>query len=312
MPSNEVANIAIGVAIVVVICIAITFTILYFAYATYKRAHINNGHEDEKIKAAMTGEEYIPPKSQKWATRWYNFKKKFKSSKTSKKVKESEKPISYLVELKKEEKKASIFRVLHIVAFSLVSLVLVIILIFSSLYRAGGQALYINGSALLTIQTGSMEEVHPNNTYIKENGLTNQIDRFALISVDRVKEESDLNLYDVAAFSYENVIYVHRIIDIKVDEEGVTSYTFRGDANASSLSFELDVKFEQIIGVYNGFHNVFLGAMLTYLQSNIGLISLCAGILFLINLEVQEDLINVTYKKRKKYIASQLDLERKK
>lgn len=307
MPSDEVAKIAIGIAIVVVICIAITFTILYLAYATYKRAHINNGHEDEKIKCAMTGEEYVPPESQKLATKWYNFKKKLFSSKKNKKDKRLEKPTSYLDEIKKGEKKATIFRVLQIVAFSFIALILIIVLIFSSAYRAGGQLLYINGSALLTIQTGSMEEVHPNNKYIKENNLTDQISRFALIGVDRVEDESELHLYDVAAYTHNNVIYVHRIVSINENKEGLTTYTFQGDANPSSLSFELEVKFDQIIGVYNGFNNVFLGAMLTYLQSNIGIISLCAGILFLVNLEVQEELINNVYLKRRKYIASILD-----
>lgn len=43
-----------------------------------------------------------------------------------------------------------------------------------------------------------METANSNNVYIKEHNLTNQIEQFAMIGIDKV-DEKDIQLYDVIA-----------------------------------------------------------------------------------------------------------------
>lgn len=148
-----------------------------------------------------------------------------------------------------------------------------------------GLTKYFSNNYLL-IKTSSMEVIHDDNTYIKENDLKDQIRRYSLICLDT---EYEMNLYDIYAF-YDDKgnIIVHRLIAINDDG----TYTFKGDANKRSLNYEINVNNDKIIARYNGKSNYFFGVLFMYLQSNIGIISFSIAILLLIIYEIFDYRIN--------------------
>lgn len=203
---------------------------------------------------------------------------------------------------KRKNKAKSVFNYFALVFYFL----LFVIFGISLAFKVNDQTLFIGNTSYITILTGSMEQVYDGNTYIKDNNLTNQIEQYSLIGIDKVSED-DIKLYDVIAYKHDDTIYVHRVIKILENAEGVKMFTLRGDANSDSLTFELGVRYENIVGKYNGFSNYGLGVTLIYLQSNIGVIALLSGFLFLIMFDFSEEGIENSYDDREIYIAKEVD-----
>ena len=162
----------------------------------------------------------------------------------------------------------------------------------------------------MTIQTGSMETINKENKYIFENNLTDQIEQFSLIGIDKVAQD-DIELYDILAYQSESGdIIVHRVTRIYTSSDtNITYYTLKGDANTSSSAEELTLTYDKVIGRYNGFQNYGLGVTLTYLQSNIGLVAIAAAAIFLITYNVTESLIDKAYDNQTLIISKKIDIE---
>ena len=311
MSNENLIRIAFFVSLTVIIAMTVTFSLLYFVYAKYKRAHIRNGHEDQKLIDELTGKKTSQKDDQNKVSVWWNnlTNKNSAIKVTNKESKQSEKPTSYTELIAKKEKKSKIVKIVFLSLYGVFAAFIIALMITSITYRVNGDMLFIGETTYLTIQTPSMAEVHKENTYVQENNLDNQIEQYALINVKRVNSVDDLKLYDVVAFKANDLIYVHRLIAKNVDASGEILLTFQGDANNGSYSFEKNVTFDQVIGIYDGYQSVFWGAMITYLQSNIGIIAMTLGLVFLVNLEVQEELIDCDSRKRLKYLATKLDQE---
>ena len=152
------------------------------------------------------------------------------------------------------------------------------VIAFSAHLKSNNDQFYFGDTTFLVVQTGSMSSKNDRNDYLV--GYDNQIQTNSLIGIESIAEE-DMKLYDIYAFKMDDSVIVHRLIGIETDN-GVTTYTFRGDANTGSLSEEMNLPFSDIIGRYNGFKSQILGNAFVYLQSGIGVISLaCAAIILL-------------------------------
>ena len=186
--------------------------------------------------------------------------------------------------------------------------VLIVTFSFALTFKLNNQNLYFFDTTYLAIRTGSMETVNESNTYIQENNLTNQIETYSLIGIDKVSSDEEIELYDILAYKYKGTTYVHRVIKIFTDEEtGTTCYTLRGDANISSLSFETNITLDDIVGKYNGYQNYGLGVAFFYLQSNIGIVAIISAMLFVISFDFSEGKIEKAYYKRSEYILEQIE-----
>lgn len=321
---GKLQSIAFVVSMIVVIGLAITFSILLFLYGRYKINNIKYGHEDgmlvkdvrskyKKIIENNVKEEidekdafkYVLYQNEEMVKTWINTTDSERKEPYVKRT-----PISIHDTIIRSKEKNKAFQIILNVLFGIFYFVIGSLLIIAIAFKLTNQTMYLGNTTLLTIRTGSMEKVNENNTYIEENNLTDQIEQFSLIALNKVDSEEDLKLYDVAAYKHENTIYVHRIIRIFHNEEqNKTFYTFRGDSNSTSAGFELTITFDQIVGKYNGFQNYGLGVTLTYMQSNIGVIALCSGILFLLTFNITESKIETTYYKRTLEVAKQIDKE---
>ena len=300
MENNELlSSIAFIISIIVIICLTLVFSILYYLYGKYKRKHINNGSEDNKLLIEINEE---------------NKKLKQKADKEINREKKSFRIIFkeelykfFHVKLKlkftNNDNKLSIGKIIFSLIYSLFVLFVVFIVGISISYRVNNETLFIGDSTYFTVKTESMASIHEDNDYILENNLEDQIPQYSLITIEKIEDINDIEVYDILAFRVNDVVYVHRVIDIIFDN-GDIYFTLKGDANPTSLLIETKVNVEQIIGIYNGNNSLFMGIAITYLQSEIGLIALFMSIAFLINVEIQEYSIDNTYEKRKKILNS--------
>lgn len=280
--------IALGVAIFVILGITICFSVLFFLYSFYKRKNIRGGLEDDKIIYDLIS----------------GYEKANKHRKKEEKL-TCEEYFEY------DRRR---IRRLHNISDTISGIIIVfftILLAIGLSFNLTKNQLYIGGSTYLAIMSGSMETVTPENTYVGENDLTDQITQYSLIKIDRINSEEDLKQYDVIAFkNSKDEIIVHRIISIydgKDDNneetlEGTTYYMTRGDANIGSYDYEAAITYDQIIGVYHGKSNYICGVFIIYFKSTLGIISLFFAAVFLFLATWAEELITKEYNKRAWYL----------
>ena len=320
---EKLGSIAFVVSMCVIIGFAIVFSILFALYGYYKIKNIKNGHENVVIETSLK-RRYRKilnnPKTEVIDDNlYYELQGQTKESKTylrvddtdnlEENVKESTINTIYdsIIDYKRRNKK---FQIIYNIFFGILYAVLVVIFGFALGFRLGGEQLFFGNTTLMTIQTGSMETINKENKYIFENNLTDQIEQFSLIGIDKVAQE-DIELYDILAYQSESGdVIVHRVTRIYTSSDtNITYYTLKGDANTSSSAEELTLTYDKVIGRYNGFQNYGLGVTLTYLQSNIGLVAIAAAAIFLITYNITESLIDKAYDNQTLIISKKIDIE---
>lgn len=190
-----------------------------------------------------------------------------------------------------------------------------------SVKNTSDQMMWFNDNAMLIIQTKSMETANSANKYLfDENGDTNSEDRikgYSFITITKNKRVMNaIQVNDVCAFrmyddtSKKNIIVVHRLIEITKDENNKPLYTFRGDANSSSMVNETKISKDKIVGVYKssiyqGAKNYGFGKFVMYLQSNVGIIMLATAFLLLVIYTVLVDKVFELYDIRYDQVVEQ-------
>lgn len=158
----------------------------------------------------------------------------------------------------------------------------------------------IGNTTGLVIKTNSMEKANKANTYISSNNLTNQFSAYDLIFVNKIQSEEDIKIYDVVVFKYQNILIAHRIIEIVPDVNGKTRYITRGDAN--SVSDNILLTFNDIMGVYTNQKIPFVGYVVLFLQSPYSLIVLLVLLAYIFILPLFEKKLDAVGHERLKYI----------
>lgn len=278
-------TLSIVIGAIVICLLAITFMVLFALWGKQRQENIDAGLSDKEI------EEDLRKKYRYDTSRLISLKNHF----------------SYVDKLKKEEQRQMKISKIYNIVFYIVIAILIFVFGFS-LFLSKSDSLYFGDSIYVTIQTGSMSYKNAANVYLYTNSLDNQISQYSLIGLDKVKSKDDLSLYDIAA--YENPdgkLIVHRIINIDTDSSGETYYTFRGDANDGSLSYEVDVPYEDVEWVFNGFSNFGLGMVITYCKSVLGMIAISAAIVFLIGFDWVNGKVDKSQNNRSKIVAERMD-----
>ena len=236
---EKLGSIAFVVSICVIIGFAIVFSILFALYGYYKIKNIKNGHENIVIETSLK-RRYRKilnnPKTEVIDDNlYYELQGQTKESKTylrvdntdnlEENVKESTINTIYdsIIDDKRRNKK---FQIIYNIFFGILYAVLVVIFGFALGFRLGGEQLFFGNTTLMTIQTGSMETINKENKYIFENNLTDQIEQFSLIGIDKVAQD-DIELYDILAYQSESGdIIVHRVTRIYTSSDtNITYYT---------------------------------------------------------------------------------------
>ncbi|MGM9857782.1 MAG: hypothetical protein ACI311_00790 [Bacilli bacterium] len=295
--SSGLKSMSLVVTILVILLIVLCFIGLFFLVTHFFRKCINLGLEDNLVKKEILSEygeffEKAPNSTDK-------------DIKIVRKQDKKDTPLAYMKD--KIAKKRKVTQKIMLAVIILLYVILGTGFVFGLYSRISTGVAGYFGAKVLVIETGSMEKAHPNNTYISENGLEDQILQYSLINIDDIENEDDMKLFKIYAF-YDNDgnIIVHRLINIKTTEDGTKLYTFRGDANSGSGSFETNIKYEKVLGEYTGYSSFFLGASVLFLQSNIGMISFTLGIGMVVIFDIYQRKVDVTINKRKDEILETL------
>ena len=142
---------------------------------------------------------------------------------------------------------------------------------------------------LSVVKTTSMEAKNPDNTYLFENNITNQISRFDLIFTYKKPAEEDLKLYDIVVYQQDDLMVVHRIVGIEEPNESHPNdryFLCQGDAVGTPDRFP--VKYSQIKGIYRGEKIPFVGSFVLFMQSPAGWLCILLVIFALIATPIAE------------------------
>ncbi len=121
------------------------------------------------------------------------------------------------------------------------------------------------------VKTGSMAKKNPGNDYLEVNNINNQIQAFDLICTEKLPAEEDLELYDIVVYEMDDVLVVHRIIEIEEPNAAHPNeryFRLQGDAVDSPDRFP--VRYEQMRAIYTGDRIPFVGSFILFLQSPAG------------------------------------------
>lgn len=196
--------------------------------------------------------------------------------------KKKNKKLSFIETYYKRKKRK---KVGNIISNSIVGIFLVALtgfFVWATVMKSNDQTTYFGDKTYLVIQTSSMASINENNKYLKDGSIDSKdrmntrISQYAFIGIDKFKSEDQIKVYDIVAFRMDDKIIVHRVYSIGEEKDGHKLFTFRGDANPASMSGEINVTSDRIVGVFDGYQNQVLGSIVIYIQSGTGLISVFA------------------------------------
>lgn len=196
--------------------------------------------------------------------------------------KKKNKKLSFIETYYKRKKRK---KVGDIISNSIVGIFLVALIgffVWATVMKSNDQTTYFGDKTYLVVQTSSMASINESNKYLKDGSIDSKdrmntrISQYAFIGIDKFKSEDQIKVYDIVAFRMDDKIIVHRVYSIGEEKDGHKLFTFRGDANPASMSGEINVTSDRIVGVFDGYQNQVLGSIVIYIQSGTGLISVFA------------------------------------
>lgn len=196
--------------------------------------------------------------------------------------KKKNKKLSFIETYYKRKKRKEVG---NIISNSIVGIFLVALIgffVWATVMKSNDQITYFGDKTYLVVQTSSMASINENNKYLKDGSIDSKdkmntrISQYAFIGIDKFKSEDQIKVYDIVAFRMDDKIIVHRVYSIGEEKDGHKLFTFRGDANPASMSGEINVTSDRIVGVFDGYQNQILGSIVIYIQSGTGLISVFA------------------------------------
>ena len=128
-----------------------------------------------------------------------------------------------------------------------------------------------NIPSLHVVYSDSMSDKHKKNEYLLENNLNDQFSRFDLIVTYELPKEEDLKLYDIVVYEVDNVLLVHRIVEIEEpNDKHPNERYFRLQGDFVENPDKFPVRYEQMKSIYRGKNIPFLGSFVMFLQSPAG------------------------------------------
>ena len=171
-------------------------------------------------------------------------------------------------EKRKKKRKCGIFE-------RMISLLFCVIFLFAfafSLYVNVQEDKYFsNIPTLKVVNSASMSKKHEKNKYLTENNLNDQFQTFDLICLYELPAEQDLKLYDIVLYEVDDVLIIHRIVEIEEpNEQHPNERYFRLQGDAVERADRFPVKYSQMKAIYRGENVPYLGSFVAFLQSPAG------------------------------------------
>ncbi len=135
---------------------------------------------------------------------------------------------------------------------------------------------------VLAVASESMSYKNEENEYLFENDLNNQIQKNDLIFVKKVDDISQIKLYDIVCYIHpDGRKIIHRVIKLTEDY-----FVTQGDANSDNDHMMLTN--DDLIGVYTGTRIPYVGAIVLFFNSTLGILT----IVYLIVLAIIDGYLN--------------------
>lgn len=300
--SERVSAISLAVSITVIVLLFITLAVSFFLYYRYYRRCIDNQLEDNYIRNEIKGE------NRKFFKGFDALLVDQTMTRNQKIDKYNEETLEDYVDNLAVQKNG--LKVLANCVLGLVYIVFLALMVFVGYVRASGEQFAIGDTYYVIILTGSMEEARESNTYLASNKLTNQISTFSLIGLEKIESEDDIKLYDIVSYyNSDKELIVHRVISIGVNDDGETTYTLRGDANAFSDTEERNLTIDKLDAKFNGYQNFGLGLFINYIRSNIGIITVSLALILIMVYDFFDIMLGKRINLRKEYLYPIIDEE---
>lgn len=196
----------------------------------------------------------------------------------------------------------------------LICLVLLFFFAFSVCTKIGGCACLGNIPSYKVVNSGSMAVKNERNEYLFENGLNDQIQTFDLIQIHKLPGEFELELYDIVVYEVDDILVVHRIVDIEEPNEEHPNerwFTLQGDNVENPDRFP--VRYSQMKAIYMGVRIPFIGSFVMFMQSPAGWLCALLVVFAMIATPAVEKKINSEIEQRLALIlqdSSYLDTEK--
>jgi len=139
------------------------------------------------------------------------------------------------------------------------------------------------------VKSESMASKNPENSYLEDNGLDDQIQMFDIIICHHMPPEEELELYDIVVYQHNGVNVVHRIVGAEEPNDAHPNeryYILQGDAVEHPDI--LPVSYSQMKGIYTGQKIPFVGSFVLFMQSPAGWLCILLTVLVMIASPIME------------------------
>lgn len=159
-----------------------------------------------------------------------------------------------------------------------------------------------NIPTLKVVTSESMATKNKKNTYLNEQNLNTQMQKFDLIQIHALPNINELKLYDVVVYEIDEIYVIHRIVKINDISETNKEKTFVLQGDANEYSDKNVVTYSQMRGIYKGNRIPYVGSFLLFLQSPAGYVCLLLILIITICYPIIDKKLNKQMNNRLIYI----------
>lgn len=193
----------------------------------------------------------------------------------------------------KSRKSNRVAQVLNTGLSVLICVVMLVLFVFSICTKIGGCVCLGNIPSYKVVNSGSMSVKNEHNDYLFNNNLNDQIQTFDLIQIHRLPDEFDLELYDIVVYEVDDILVVHRIVEIEEPNDKHPDerwFTLQGDNVENPDRFP--VRYSQMRAIYRGNRIPFIGSFVMFMQSPAGWLCILLIVFAMVATPVVEKKIN--------------------
>ena len=205
------------------------------------------------------------------------------------------------------KKRREIIKTIKSIGFYGLMIIIIPIFVFSLLNKFSGNVTMFGDRGILVVASGSMSKQNEANHYLVTENLNNQFETYDTIVIEKVRYASDVDVYDVIAFSNdEGKIVIHRVID-KQFINGMIRFETRGDSNNASDKYMPCM--DDIHGKYVDVKIPVVGMFVMFMQSPIGIITVVGLLYCLITTDKLTEKLFKEQQKRLDKLSTAIDYE---
>ncbi len=157
----------------------------------------------------------------------------------------------------------------------------------------------INTPIVKVVKSNSMAYTYEKNTYVEDNNLNHQFQKFDLVIINPLPKEEELQVYDIVVYESNGYFVIHRIVGIEEpnEEHEERYFLLQGDANQYPDKFP--VRYSQMRGIYKGQRIRYLGSFIDFMNSPAGYLCILLVLFVYVITPIIDKKLLVSFNERK-------------